>query len=217
MEMTYVKVYQDWTKQTAKLKDAEKGRLIDAVVLYATTGEDVTEQLSGNERILFPVYQAQIDRDRQALADYSRQQSENGSKGGRPKKPKNPPLFSESEKSYNNNYNYNYIPPPTPSKGETPDGGGGSAESGDYISRYIPGMTVAHWEELRSFLNDGLSMDLVRHAVDEAVAHQKRAWSYVRSILERYLTSGVSTVEQARQTDGKAPAAGTPSGLNPWA
>lgn len=210
MEMTYVKVFQDWTKQTENLKDAEKGRLIDAMVLYAATGEDVTERLSGNERILFPVYQAQIDRDRRALADYSKQQSENGSKGGRPpkkpknppfsdEKPKNPPLFPESEKSYNNNKDYNYIPPPTPSEGETPCGGGGAA----YVENNLRGMSPNNWEELRSYLTDGLTMDVICHAVDEAAANGKRTWAYVRTILNRYLTSGITTVEQAKASDGK--------------
>lgn len=125
MEMAYVKVYQDWTKATAKLKDAEKGRLIDAMVLYATTGEDVSADLSGNEQYLFPMFQAQIDRDRQALEDYSKKQSANGSKGGRPRKnpvvfeetqqnPKNPPVFSETQKSHNKEKDYEDIPPISP-------------------------------------------------------------------------------------------------------
>lgn len=209
MEMTYVKVFQDWTKQTENLKDAEKGRLIDAMVLYAATGEDVTERLSGNERILFPVYQAQIDRDRRALADYSKQQSENGSKGGRPpkkpknpplsdEKPKNPPLFPESEKSYNNNKDYNYIPPPTPSEEETPDGGGRG-----YVEKHLGMLSPKNWEELRSYLEDGVSMELIHHAVDEACAQRKRTWAYARRILDRYVISGIETVEQAEASDGK--------------
>ena len=107
MNLSYVKVYADWKKATEKLKDAEKGRLIDAMVVYATTGEDHSDALSGNEQYLFPVFQASIDRDRRELDDYIQKQSENGKKGGRPKKnppvsdenPKNPPVFSETQKS----------------------------------------------------------------------------------------------------------------------
>ena len=204
MEMTYVKVYQDWTEATRKLKEAEKGRLIDAMVVYACTGEDVSDRLSGNEQYVFPMFQAQIDRDRQALANYSQKQSENGSKGGRPRKnpknpplsdgnPKNPPLFGETQKSYNKDNNNNYTPP-TPPQGETPDGGGHSR----YIDEHIRGMTPGNWEELRSYLEDGLTMELICHAVDEAAAQQKRTWAYVRGILTRYLTEGITTVEQAK-------------------
>lgn len=207
MEMTYVKVYQDWTEATSKLKDGEKGRLIDAMVVYAATGKDVSDTLTGNEQYLYPMFRAQIDRDRQALASYSQKQSENGSKGGRPRKnpknpplsdenPKNPPLFLESQKSQDNNNNNNYeVPPFTPPQG---DGAGGGAR---YIDEHIPGMTPAHWEELRSFMDDGLPIDLIRHAVDEAAAQGKRTWAYVRGILNRYLTEGITTVEQAKGGD----------------
>ena len=107
MDMAYVKVYADWTKATAKLKDAEKGRLIDAMVVYATTGEDHSDALSGNEQYLFPMFQASIDRDREAFADYSKKQRANGAKGGRPRKnpvvfeenPKNPVVFEENPKN----------------------------------------------------------------------------------------------------------------------
>ncbi len=208
MKMTYVKVYQDWAKATRKLKEAEKGRLIDAMVAYAVTGEDVSDQLSGNEQYVFPMFQAQIDRDRQELAAYSQKQSENGSKGGRPRKnpknpplsdgnPKNPPLFVESQntqKSQDNNNNYE-VPPLTPPQG---DGAGGGAR---YIDEHIPGMTPAHWDELRSFMEDGLPIDLIQHAVDEAAAQGKRTWAYVRGILNRYLTEGITTVEQAKGGD----------------
>lgn len=210
MEMTYVKVYQDWTEATSKLKDGEKGRLIDAMVVYAATGKDVSDTLTGNEQYLFPMFRAQIDRDRQALALYSQKQSENGSKGGRPRKnpknpplsdenPKNPPLSGESQNTQksqdNNNNNNNEVPPLTPPQG---DGAGGGAR---YIDEHIPGMTPAHWEELRSFMDDGLTIDLIQHAVDEAAAQGKRTWAYVRGILNRYLTEGITTVEQAKGGD----------------
>lgn len=206
MEMSYVKVYQDWTKVTSKLKDAEKGRLIDAVVLYATSGIDTSDQLSGNEQYLFPMFQAYIDRDRQALEDYIKRQSENGSKGGRPKKPKNPPLSDENpknpplsdetqkskEKEKEKEKEYTPLTP----QGET---AGGTS----YIADNLRGMTAGNWDELRSYLEDGLTMELVNHAVDEAAANGKRNWSYVRGILNRFLEQGITSVEQAKNT--KAP------------
>lgn len=64
-------------------------------------------------------------------------------------------------------------------------------------------MTAGNWEELRSYLEDGLDMPLIRYAVDEAAAQGKRTWAYVRRILDRYVTSGIRTVEQAKATDGK--------------
>lgn len=202
MEMAYVKVYADWTKATAKLKDAEKGRLIDAMVVYAATGIDTSDQLSGNEQYLFPMFQASIDRDREAFAEFSRKQRENGSKGGRPRKnPKNPPLsdenpknptvFPETQKTYIKEKEKEYTPL-TP-QGETT---GGTS----YIADNLRGMTAGNWEELRSYLDDGLTLELVNHAVDEAAANGKRNWAYVRGILNRFLEQGITSVEQAKNT-----------------
>lgn len=219
MDMAYVKIYADWTKATAKLREAEKGRLVDAMVIYATTGVDTSDQLSGNEQYLFPMFQASIDRDRQALAELSQRQSENGKKGGRPRKnpknplvfkenPKNPLVFEKTQKSEEKEKEYIY--PPTPLQGEP-------AGCGSYVAENLRSMTGGNWEELRSFMDDGITDELVRHAVDEAAANGKRTWSYVRRILDRYLNEGITTLAQAKASDKKPPV--TPaasSGLNPW-
>ena len=105
MKMVYVKVFLDWREATKRLKDAEKGRLVDAMIAYAN-GENPDSYLSGNEAFLFPMFQLQIDRDRADLAAYAAKQSENGRKGGRPKKPtdnsenpENPSVFQKTQKS----------------------------------------------------------------------------------------------------------------------
>lgn len=85
MEMQYVKIWLDWKTITKELKDAEKGRLVDAIVSYAK-GEDTAIYLTGNERFVFPHYMVKVDQDKQDLEDLSRIRSEAGSKGGRPRK-----------------------------------------------------------------------------------------------------------------------------------
>lgn len=96
----YVKIYYDWGTATETLSDAEKGRLIDAIVAYAS--EKRALNLSGAERHVFPTFRAQIDRDE---ADYQAS-IENGKKGGRPKKGsetqpnlKKPRFSGETEKN----------------------------------------------------------------------------------------------------------------------
>ena len=79
-EMAYIKVYKDWRESTKRLKDAEKGRLIDALVAYAN-GEDPEPILSGNEQYSFDGFRAQIDRDRAELEQKRKQHSEAGAKG----------------------------------------------------------------------------------------------------------------------------------------
>jgi hypothetical protein len=106
----YIPIFQDWITSTELLSADEKGRLIDALVLYAFGG-DYAAQIQGNEKFLFGVMSAQIDRHFEYLA----KQKERGQLGGRPRKN---PGFSEktlafeknpgfSEKANNNNNNNN--------------------------------------------------------------------------------------------------------------
>lgn len=91
MEVTYIKVFIDLLDAMEPFGDAERGRLLTAMLEYAKTGE--VPQLGGNERYLFPMIKAQLDRDREALQARARLNSENGKLGGRPKK------ANKSEKS----------------------------------------------------------------------------------------------------------------------
>lgn len=72
--MKYIKLFYDWIDSTCSLADDEKGRLIDAMVIYARDGVEV--ELPGNERFVFPVFRLQLDRDRDCYArsreDYAR-------------------------------------------------------------------------------------------------------------------------------------------------
>lgn len=78
------------------LSDAERGRLFTALMEYARSGE--APHLSGNERFLFPIMRAQIDRDQADYKSFCEKQSENGRKGGRPpKKPAEKALGSEKK------------------------------------------------------------------------------------------------------------------------
>lgn len=64
MAQEYVPIFFDWTEVTGELTAQEKGRLIDAIVMYAQGG-DWQEQIKGNERYLFPAFKRQIDRARE--------------------------------------------------------------------------------------------------------------------------------------------------------
>ena len=77
MPNCYVKAYYDWIEQTAALSDAERGRLLIAVLQYGRTG--IEPKLDGRESILFPVLRATIDRD----ARKSKACAQNGALGGR--------------------------------------------------------------------------------------------------------------------------------------
>ena len=81
MSMTYIKLFIDYLDAIEPLGDAERGRLFTSLLEYAKSGED--PHLSGNERFIFPMIRAQIDRDRAAFDEDSRRISEARREAGR--------------------------------------------------------------------------------------------------------------------------------------
>lgn len=84
MAEPYYPLYYNWIEDTQELNDQEKGRLIDAIVLFAR-GDDWQDRIKGNERYVFPLYKNQLERARRLSAV----RSEAGSKGGSSTQAKN--------------------------------------------------------------------------------------------------------------------------------
>ena len=85
------------------LSDAEAGRLLKSLLRYVNDQELI---LSGNEKFVFGMLKAQIDRDTAGYQEYLDKQRSNGAKGGRPKKtqenpenPENPSLLEKTQKT----------------------------------------------------------------------------------------------------------------------
>ena len=94
MALESFNAYHSYLTAIEPLNDAERGRLFTALLTYSSTGE--VPDLRGNERFVFPQMKWQIDRDKGSYNDFCARQSENGKKGGRPKKP---PVNSETQKT----------------------------------------------------------------------------------------------------------------------
>lgn len=100
MAREYVCLYHSYLDAIQALGDAERGRLMTAMLEYSLRG--AAGELSGNEQYIWPLIKAQIDRDAQQYENTCRKNAENGKKGGRPKTDQNPkkPLgFLETQKS----------------------------------------------------------------------------------------------------------------------
>lgn len=81
--MVYVKLFVDYLDAIEPLGDAERGRLFTALLEYARTGE--VPQLGGNERFIFPMMKAQLDRDAASNMELSEKRAAAGSLGGKQK------------------------------------------------------------------------------------------------------------------------------------
>ena len=88
---SHLKLYFDFDQKTEKLEDAEKGRLLLAMLRYAKDGTE-PDNLYGNEQYLFPIFKMMIDED---IIAYDAKVS-NGSKGGRPVKAEEPKETEEN-------------------------------------------------------------------------------------------------------------------------
>ena len=97
MAREYICLYHSYLDAIQALSDAERGRLLTAMLNYALKGD--AGHLSGNERFVFPIIKSQIDRDNAKYTRQCEKNAINGKSGGRPKKPKNPVAFFENEKS----------------------------------------------------------------------------------------------------------------------
>lgn len=80
--MKYLKVFTNFRRSMEGLTDEEKGRLFDAMLMYAETGEEPT--FSGNERFIW----GSVLNMFEAQQMFNDKQRANGIKGGRPAKPK---------------------------------------------------------------------------------------------------------------------------------
>ena len=91
MARSHMKVYFDFEERTEMLTEAERGRLMLAMLHYAKTGEET--ELRGNERFLWPVFKADIDRDVRAYDAHVQA----GQQGGRPGSQGEPNMGEENQ------------------------------------------------------------------------------------------------------------------------
>ena len=111
MAFDYVPLWDRYKELFEPLEHEEIGRLVVAMMDYKA-GDPPT--ITGNERFVWPSVRRDIDNARMAYEETCRKQSSNGAKGGRPKKsseeekptaffenPKNPVVFSKTQKSKN--------------------------------------------------------------------------------------------------------------------
>ena len=128
MATEYFCAYHSYLDAMEPLTDAERGRLFVACLEYSKSG--ATRHLSGNERFVFPMLRAQIERDKAAYQERCKTNRANGIKGGNATatdrgqslptatdRPPTPPKTKEKEKEKENN-----SPPVLPNGNTAPKG-----------------------------------------------------------------------------------------------
>lgn len=100
----YIAIWESYESFFEPYSDAEVGRLVRAMMKYKWSG--AVPKFNGNERFVWPAIKRDIDAAAERIANKAKTNSQNGAKGGRPKKadasgenPENPNLFEETPKS----------------------------------------------------------------------------------------------------------------------
>lgn len=215
-EMPYIKVYLDLITIVDALDNGQRGRLFTAIMQYAN-GREV-DKLQGMELVAYLNIKNQIDRDRSEYASRADASRENGRKGGRPRKteekpnnqgvfdekPKNPEVFRFLDEKPKNLYkdkdkdkDYSPYNPPT---GD--DGGGGFFRK--IRAMNVPLSTDAY-EEVRDFMDQGITDSMLSYAVDLAADQNRLSWAYIRGIVNCWITEGVETLQQAKARKREEP------------
>ena len=203
---SFLKVFFDFEKKTETLSDAEKARLLLAMLRYAESGK--VPDLSGNERHLFPVFKVAIDSDAADYDAFCEKQRANGSKGGRPAKnpenpvvisnnpnnpvvsednPKNPTVFQETQKSQKVDSRYKKVDhPPIIPPLATEEDMKTQADHDEILDkmRYVGfSMSVAEMDKVIALYAD-YGKDAVLTALDECVGATNKM-RYLEAVLKK--------------------------------
>lgn len=194
--MIYIRLFLDYLDAIEPLGDAERGRLFTALMQYARTGE--APQLNGNERFLFPMMRAQIDRDEAAAEGLSESRSAAGKKGAQAKASKAkqnkqlPDLNSKS--SYNNDKDNDKDDEKKTKKETSPYGDEKKAAVAAVMSAYLdkvnPQLSERSRDELVGFA-EVMGAEVCLRAIDIALDAKKASWPYIRAILQSKQQQGV--------------------------
>ena len=204
MAQEYVPVFWDWIEVTGELNDQEKGRLIDAMVMYSRGG-DWQDRIKGNERYLFPAFQQQIIRARK-LSD---QRSDAGATGGKQTQ-------ANASKRKQTQANASKTPKEEEKEEEAATCGGGFMDSDDAYR--LQGELDAVLEEAAQcgFSQDARTLDelnalcaeytppCVLDAIRIANDRGKPNLGYLRGVLQR----GVDTPRESPRADPSDPTGG---------
>lgn len=205
MAQHYTPIWDDWPKVTQELNDQEKGRLIDAIVAY-DNGGDWQERIKGNERYVFPGYQARIDRYKEANAGKTKDKESETEKTEKTKK-------TESDKKNKKSENHKVYVYDNDIDSNSGNSGDNAPAKEDILAvdvdplivkvqRELNGLTDTHYQALNDYREE-LTDEVVSHAIDNAVANGSRNWAYVESILRAYTQEHITTIGAAKAADEK--------------
>ena len=142
---------------------------------------------------IWPDMAADITRQHRAAQSHARC----GVRGGRPRREQATPIHAETVPDFDDGVTAFTASLEKPA----------ASNAASYIVNSGFRMTPNYWDEFREFTEDsGLPDDLIIWACDKAAA-KDAGWPYIKAILDRCITTGVTTLAQAVEESEKHAAA----------
>lgn len=214
MAREYMCLYHSYLETASELTDEEFGRLIRASLEYSRDG--TTRPLTGNEKILYPTFRWQIDKDKDYFEDIGKKRKSAGSAGGKSKakqtvakeandskaKQTVAKVSKTSNANANDNANVNNISSSATAEADL-------AACTKAYEQNIGPIARAAFDDISRQLAD-LPADLICEAIGEAALNNKRSWNYVKAILKRCREQNILSVDAYRaEKENHAAAAAT--------
>lgn len=203
--MSYLKVFFSFLEETTALTPQERGNLIVQMLEYAEADKLPDPARQGNERFLFPLYKAQIDRDRIAWSKKADANRKNGELGGRPPKDKTQqnPLEPNKPTGFSGNP---AEPTRTPKSHDNDhDNDHGNGYGNDYGNDYEETTTTTDSTYIGDPAGGGagggdLPPEILSYA-REAARGAKNPAAYEAAVLDRIRAAGYRTIDEVRKAD----------------
>ena len=200
MAREYMCLYHSYLETASELTDEEFGRLIRASLEYSRDG--IARPLTGNEKILYPTFRWQIDKDKDYFEDIGKKRKSAGSAGGKSKakqtvakeandsKAKQTVAKGSKTSNANDNANVNIISSSATAEADL-------AACTKAYEQNIGPIARAAFDDISRQLTD-LPADLICEAIGEAALNNKRSWKYVKAILKRCREQNILSVDAYR-------------------
>lgn len=202
MSREYMCLYHSYLETASELTDEEFGRLIRASLEYSRDG--IARTLTGNEKILYPTFRWQIDKDKDYFEDIGKKRKSAGSAGGKSKAKQTVAKEANDSKAKqtvakdsktsnanaNDNANVNNISSSATAESDL-------AACTKAYEQNIGPISRAAFDEISRQLGD-LPADLICEAIGEAALNNKRSWNYVKAILKRCREQNILSVDAYR-------------------
>lgn len=202
MAREYMCLYHSYLETASELTDEEFGRLVRASLEYSRDG--TARPLTGNEKILYPMFRWQIDKDKDYFEDIGQKRKSAGSAGGKSKAKQTVAKEANDSKSKqtvakgsktgnandNANANVNNISSSATAEADL-------TTCTKAYEQNIGPIARAAFDDISRQLAD-LPADLICEAIGEAALNNKRSWNYVKAILKRCREQNILSVDAYR-------------------